>query len=93
MSRRSWARLTALRDVVVAMDDGGGDVRAWLFAYHPGLAACPYQRIASDDFAAVLRVVTRRIEGSHGMIHDEVLSLTPRNSRSEGHQRLKGGRS
>lgn len=55
VGRARWARLTALRDVAATLVDAGRtDVRGWLFAYHPHLDACPYQRIAADDFAPVL---------------------------------------
>ena len=60
VGRVRWARLTALRDVVVALDDAGNSTpRAWLFAHNPLLDACPYQHLAADDFTAVLRAARR----------------------------------
>jgi hypothetical protein len=57
VGRLRWARLTALRDVVVALDEAGNNTppRGWLFAHNPALGACPYQRLAADDFGTVLR--------------------------------------
>ena len=60
VGRARWARLTALRDVVVSLLDAGRtDVRGWLFAYHPHLATCPYQCIAADEFGPVLDAARR----------------------------------
>ena len=60
VGRARWARLTALRDVVVALEETGNSApRAWLFGHNPLLDACPYQRIAADDFVAVLLAARR----------------------------------
>ena len=60
VGRGRWARLTALRDVAITLLDAGrSDVRGWLFAYHPDLDACPYQRIAADQFGLVLAAASR----------------------------------
>ena len=56
MCPRNWARLTALRDVVLVLDDRGlTDPRSWLSAYQAQLGDVPYQRLATDDFASVVR--------------------------------------
>jgi hypothetical protein len=55
VGRARWARLTALRDIVLALDEAGNHTpRGWLFAHNPVLGACPYQRIRADDFSNVL---------------------------------------
>lgn len=56
MCPRNWARLTALRDVVLALDERGlTDPRGWLSAYQAQLEDVPYQGIAAGDLASVVR--------------------------------------
>jgi hypothetical protein len=60
VGRTRWARLTALRDVVAALDDlGRTEPRRWLFAYNSLLDTCPYQRLVADDFTPVLDAARR----------------------------------